>query len=32
VGFGGNTVINVGTKSGTNQFHDSLFEFLQNWT
>jgi Carboxypeptidase regulatory-like domain len=30
VGFGGNTVINVVTKSGTNQFHGSLFEFLQN--
>src|SRR5260370_36405693 len=30
IGFGGNTVINVVTKSGTNQFHGSLFEFLQN--
>ncbi len=30
VGFGGNTVINVVTKSGSNQFHGSLFEFLQN--
>jgi hypothetical protein len=30
VGFGGNTVINVVTKSGTNQYHGSLFEFLQN--
>ena len=30
IGFGGNTVINVVTKSGSNQFHGSLFEFLQN--
>ncbi|HKD07303.1 MAG TPA: carboxypeptidase regulatory-like domain-containing protein [Bryobacteraceae bacterium] len=30
IGFGGNTVINVITKSGTNQFHGSLYEFLQN--
>jgi len=30
MGFGGNTVINVVVKSGTNQFHGSLYEFLQN--
>ena len=30
IGFGGNTVLNVVTKSGTNNFHGSLFEFLQN--
>lgn len=30
VGFGGTAVINVVMKSGTNQFHGSLFEFLQN--
>src|SRR5205085_7862620 len=30
IGFGGNTVINVVTKSGSNEFHGSLFEFLQN--
>jgi hypothetical protein len=30
VGFGGNTVLNVVTKSGTNAFHGSLYEFLQN--
>jgi hypothetical protein len=29
IGFGG-AVINVVTKSGSNQFHGSLFEFLQN--
>jgi hypothetical protein len=30
VGFGGNTVLNVITKSGSNQFHGSAFEYLQN--
>lgn len=30
IGFGGNTVINVVTKSGSNQLHGSLYEFLQN--
>src|SRR5579883_392581 len=30
IGFGGNTVINVVTKSGSNQFHGSAFEFVQN--
>ncbi|MGH9583032.1 MAG: hypothetical protein ACRD4O_08875, partial [Bryobacteraceae bacterium] len=30
IGFSGSTVINVVTKSGTNQFHGDLFEFLQN--
>jgi hypothetical protein len=30
VGFGGNTVINVMSKSGTNRFHGSLYEFVQN--
>jgi len=30
IGFGGNTTINVVTRSGSNQFHGSLYEFLQN--
>jgi hypothetical protein len=30
IGFGGNTVLNVITKSGSNQFHGSAYEFLQN--
>jgi len=30
IGFGGNTIINVVTRSGSNQFHGSLYEFLQN--
>jgi hypothetical protein len=30
VGFGGNTVLNVITKSGTNALHGSAYEFLQN--
>src|SRR5579884_3299960 len=30
VGFGGNTVLNVVTKSGSNAFHGSGYEFLQN--
>ncbi|MDQ1472674.1 MAG: hypothetical protein QOJ99_4154, partial [Bryobacterales bacterium] len=30
IGFGGNTVINVVTKSGSNNFHGSLYEFVQN--
>jgi hypothetical protein len=30
IGFGGNTVLNVIMKSGSNQFHGSLYEFLQN--
>jgi len=30
IGFGGNTVINVITKSGSNSLHGSAFEFLQN--
>ena len=30
VGFGGNTVLNVITKSGTNAIHGSAYEFVQN--
>ena len=30
IGFGGNTVINVVTRSGSNQIHGSAYEFLQN--
>jgi Carboxypeptidase regulatory-like domain len=30
IGFGGNTIINVVTRSGSNQFHGSVYEFLQN--
>jgi hypothetical protein len=30
VGFGGNTVLNVITKSGSNAFHGSAYEFVQN--
>jgi hypothetical protein len=30
IGFGGNTAFNVVTKSGTNQYHGSAYEFLQN--
>jgi hypothetical protein len=30
IGFSGNTIVNVITKSGTNRFNGSLYEFLQN--
>ncbi len=30
-GFSGNTVVNVVLRSGTNQFHGDVYEFLQNW-